>query len=233
MRPVGSLKPSRIPLGACGKVSKPGAERDQVMRAWCACMHPNSQWYTLPTRQRGDGGGTSSGRPRQTYHKRVQSKIHSLANLAAVRATCQPAAAARRSLTGPPRSAPHAATQRMPGCARGHGSAPPTAACRRAYAGGGPWWRISAFGLPIKGRRPRMTRAHDRQCARTRCPSGGARRARRSLAPRARSAMGAKMCERSLKVGASARGKLSIVQVSRRPGSDVAVGQSTARSRCS
>ena len=32
-----------------------------------------------------------------TYDTRVQSKIHSLANLAAARATCQPAAAARRS----------------------------------------------------------------------------------------------------------------------------------------
>ena len=48
-----------------------------------------------------------------------------------------------------------------PGCTRGHGSAPPTAAWPRAYAGGGPWSRIPAFGLPMAGRRPRMTRAHD------------------------------------------------------------------------
>jgi hypothetical protein len=39
-------------------------------------------------------GGRFHGRPSDT---RVQSKIHSLANLAAARATCQPAAAARRS----------------------------------------------------------------------------------------------------------------------------------------
>ena len=31
------------------------------------------------------------------------------------------------------------------GCTRGHGSAPPTAAWPRAYAGGGSWLRISAF----------------------------------------------------------------------------------------
>ena len=42
-------------------------------------------------------GGTSSGRHAQTYDTRVQSKIHRLSNLAAARATCQPAAAARRS----------------------------------------------------------------------------------------------------------------------------------------
>ena len=41
-------------------------------------------------------GGTSSGRHADLRHE-VQSKIHSLANLAAARATCQPAAAARRS----------------------------------------------------------------------------------------------------------------------------------------
>ena len=42
-------------------------------------------------------GGTSSGRHAQTYDTRVQSKIRSLANLAAARATCRLAAAARRS----------------------------------------------------------------------------------------------------------------------------------------
>ena len=110
-----------------------------------------------PTEQRRGGlkgrdtcqeGGHFQRTTVRTYDTRVQSKIHSLANLAAARATCQPAAAARRSPTGPPRRAPH--PRRMPGCTRGHGSAPPTAACPRAYAGGGPWWRISAFGLPDK-----------------------------------------------------------------------------------
>ena len=48
------------------------------------------------------GGGTSCGR-RST---RVQSKIHSLANLAAARATCQPAAAARRSQAAAARISP-------------------------------------------------------------------------------------------------------------------------------
>ena len=43
------------------------------------------------------GGGASSGQHAETYDTRVPSKIHSLANLAAARATCQPAAAARRS----------------------------------------------------------------------------------------------------------------------------------------
>ena len=42
-------------------------------------------------------GGASSGRRAQTYNTRVQSKVRSLANLAAASATCQPAAAARRS----------------------------------------------------------------------------------------------------------------------------------------
>jgi hypothetical protein len=43
------------------------------------------------------GEGASSGRHAQTYNTRVQSKVRSLANLAAASATCQPAAAARRS----------------------------------------------------------------------------------------------------------------------------------------
>ena len=43
------------------------------------------------------GGGHHSGRHWQTYNTRVQSKVRSLANLAAASATCQPAAAARRS----------------------------------------------------------------------------------------------------------------------------------------
>ena len=33
----------------------------------------------------------------------------------------------------------------MPGCTCGHGSAPPTAARPRAYAGGGPWLRGGHF----------------------------------------------------------------------------------------
>ena len=51
-------------------------------------------------RSRGDpprGGRTSSGQIRETYDTRVESKIHRPANLAAARATCQLAAAARRS----------------------------------------------------------------------------------------------------------------------------------------
>jgi hypothetical protein len=55
----------------------------------------------------GTAGGTSSGRRADLQHesRRVQSKVRSLANLAAASATCQPAAAARRSQTGPPRRA--------------------------------------------------------------------------------------------------------------------------------
>ena len=59
-------------------------------------------------------GGTSSGRHAQTYNTRVQSKVRSLANLAAASATCQPAAAARRSQAG--RGA-HPAQQRRGGTA--------------------------------------------------------------------------------------------------------------------
>ena len=53
--------------------------------------------------------GQSSGRHAQTYDTRVQSKIHSLANLAAARATCQPAAAAAH------RPAAARTPRRMPG----------------------------------------------------------------------------------------------------------------------
>ena len=91
------------------------------------------------------GGDTSSGRHAQTYDTRVESKIHSPANLAAARATCQLAAAARRSQA-------RRGAYPTPGCTRGHGSAPPTAAWPRAYTGGGPWWRISAFGAPDEQR---------------------------------------------------------------------------------
>ena len=73
---------------------------------------------------------------------------------------------------------------------RPHGSAPPTAARPRAYAGGGPWWRISAFGLPMAGRqaaaddaRPRPPEpAPEHALKHAACPSD-----RRSPAPRARS----------------------------------------------
>ena len=44
-----------------------------------------------------EGGALAGGRLAQTYNTRVQSKVRSLANLAAASATCQPAAAARRS----------------------------------------------------------------------------------------------------------------------------------------
>jgi hypothetical protein len=53
--------------------------------------------------------GQYSGRHAQTYDTRVQSKIHSLANLAAARATCQPAAAAAH------RPAAARTPRRMPG----------------------------------------------------------------------------------------------------------------------
>ena len=45
----------------------------------------------------GGGGGALPADDAQTYNTRVQSKVRSLANLAAASATCQPAAAARRS----------------------------------------------------------------------------------------------------------------------------------------
>jgi hypothetical protein len=60
------------------------------------------------------------------------SKVRSLANLAAASATCQPAAAARRSqarrVAHPPQDAGVHLRPRL---------RPPTAACPRAYAGGG------------------------------------------------------------------------------------------------
>jgi hypothetical protein len=45
-------------------------------------------------------GGHFQRTTRQTYNTRAQSKVRSLANLAAASATCQPAAAARRSQAG-------------------------------------------------------------------------------------------------------------------------------------
>ena len=42
-------------------------------------------------------GGACQRTTRQTYNTRVQSKVRSLANLAAASAACQPAASARRS----------------------------------------------------------------------------------------------------------------------------------------
>ena len=73
---------------------------------------------------------------------RLQSKIHSLAHLAAARATCQPAAAARRSQAS--RGAHPTQNAGVHPRPRAHGSAA-TAACPPAYAGGGPWWRICTF----------------------------------------------------------------------------------------
>ena len=63
----------------------------------CACA-----WVRLRARSSSApaalGGAIPADDTRKpTTHTRVQSKIHSLANLAAARATCQPAAAARRS----------------------------------------------------------------------------------------------------------------------------------------
>jgi hypothetical protein len=86
------------------------------------------------------GGGALPADDLMTYDTRVQSKIHSLTNLAAAKATCQPAAAARRSQARrgahPTQNAGVHAPRPAP-----HGSAPPAAACPREYAGGGPWWR--------------------------------------------------------------------------------------------
>ena len=72
--------------------------------------------------------------------------------------TCQPRPP--RAAHRPPRAPPRPRTTL--GCTCGHGSAPPTAPRPHAYAGGGPWRRISAFGSPMTGRRPRMTRARPR-----------------------------------------------------------------------
>ena len=103
------------------------------------------------------GGGTSSGQ-----HQTRVLKIRGPANLAGAW-SAQPVPASPR----PPRAAHRPAAARAPrttpGCTCGHGSAPPTAPRPRAYAGGGPWRRKSPFGSPMTGRRPRMTRAHDRQ----------------------------------------------------------------------
>ena len=80
------------------------------------------------------GGGASRGRS----GTRVQSKVHSLANLAAARATCQPAAAARRSQGRPPRSLTPRRKKRRAGYTRGqtghpaHGRLPARVRGRRA-----------------------------------------------------------------------------------------------------
>ena len=67
------------------------------------------------------------------YDTSVQSKIHSLANLAAARATCQPAAAARRSQARRgARPTQNAGVHPRPRLRPAHGRL-------RAYAGGGPW----------------------------------------------------------------------------------------------
>ena len=117
-----------------------------------------------------------------TYDTRVQSKIHSLANLAAARATCQPAAAARRSQA---RRGAHptqnAGVHPRPRLRPAHGRLPARVRGRRAV--------VEDLGVrPPDGGQAAADDARPRPPARTRCPSGGARRARRSLAPRARSA---------------------------------------------
>ena len=82
-------------------------------------------------------------------------------NLAGVR-SAQPVPASPR----PPRAAHRPAAARAPrttpGCTCGHASAPPTATRPRACEGGGPWRRIAPSCRPMTGRRPWMTRAHDR-----------------------------------------------------------------------
>ena len=118
-----------------------------------------------PTEQRRGGlkgrdtcqeGGHFQRTTVRTYDTRVQSKIHSLANLAAARATCQPAAAARRSPTGPPRRAPHPRTlaRRMPaGVHPPSATAPPRprplarARTRAAGRGGGSRRSVAVVAL--------------------------------------------------------------------------------------
>ena len=98
----------------------------------------------------------------QTYDTRVESKIHSPANLAAARATCQLAGRGRlASLTGPPRRATHAEHRGAPAAQnagvhprprlrRAHGCLAARVLGRRAMVE-----RISAsrsaFGLPMAG----------------------------------------------------------------------------------
>jgi hypothetical protein len=62
---------------------------DRVRVGACACASACACARAQP--------GGHFQRTTLTYDTRVQSKIHRLANLAAARATCQPAAAARRS----------------------------------------------------------------------------------------------------------------------------------------
>ena len=95
-----------------------------------------AQGHRASGRCPGAWGGTTSGRRVQTYDTRVESKIHSLANLAAARATCQPAAAARRSQA---RRGAHPTQNAGVHAPRPPPTAPPRPrplACPRAYAGG-------------------------------------------------------------------------------------------------
>ena len=64
------------------------------MRRRCSARRPYPHDARSPEASPPRGGGNSSGRHAQTYNTRVQSKVR---NLAAASATCQPAAAARRS----------------------------------------------------------------------------------------------------------------------------------------
>ena len=118
--------------------------RGRWMGAWhlSSCSRPlrACQGRRAPFRRRRG----AIQRTTRNYDTRVQSKIHSLASLAAARATCQPAAAARRSQA---RRGAHPCTQNAGVHPRPRLRPAHTAACPRAYAGGGPWWRISAFGL--------------------------------------------------------------------------------------
>ena len=109
----------------------------------------------------GSERGNSSGQHITAYDTRVL-KIRGPANLAGAW-SAQPVPASRRPPHAAHRPAAARAPRTTPGCTCGHGSAPPTAPRPRAYAGGGPWRRKSPFGSPMTGRRPRMTRAHDRQ----------------------------------------------------------------------
>ena len=111
----------------------------------------------------------------------MQSKIHSLPNLAAARATCQPAAAARRSQARrgahPPQDA---GVHLRPRLRPAHGRLPTRVRGRRAV--------VEDLGVrPPDGGQAAADDARPRPPEHA-CPSGGARRARRSLAPRARSA---------------------------------------------
>ena len=129
-------------------------------------------------------------------------------NVAAPRATCRLAAAARRSQARRGSQPTQDAGLHPRGPA---GSAPPAhprpLGRARTYVGGGPWLRMSAFGLPMAGRRPRMTRAHDRQntLPQRRCTS--CTNERRCLAS-ASCSLRAPICRHSVRALSSATSRL-------------------------